>query len=238
MRLLAITPPASLAPRIDASVVEAWVAGGATALGIHVLLREPGAGLLATLADPRCVELRHALAKHGIPTLISCAADDLEHEHAAVLDARPALAGVQLRGDPSLAETQRWRERLGELVIGRSCHGLTPDPVAHPVDYTCVAPVFAPNTAQRGVDKQAIGLAALRRWTAGVPRVVALGGVELETAEACLAAGATGLAGISLFFGQNALAQQNVAALRRLFARLDAADPRSNDDVSQARQRR
>jgi thiamine monophosphate synthase len=228
MRLLAITPPASLVPHLDPGVVDAWIRGGADELGIAVLLREPGAPLEAILADSRFVELRIALAERGIPTLVSADADALDRGAAAVvLDARPALAGVQLRGDPSAAVTQRWRERLGSLVIGRSCHGVTPDPAVHAVDYTCVAPVFAPRTAQRGVDKQPIGRDALARWAAVVPRVFALGGVDLGTAQACLAAGAVGLAGISLFFGQIAAAQQNVAALRRLF-----------DHVPQPRQRR
>src|SRR5690606_24784649 len=126
---------------------------------------------------------------------------------------------VQLRGDPSVADTQRVRDLLGPRVIGRSCHGETPDPAAHAADYTCLAPVFAPHTAQPGRPKRAIGVAALARWTAVVPRVVALGGVEPSTASACLAAGASGLAGISLFFGQRAAAQQNVAALRQVFER-------------------
>jgi len=237
VRLLAITPPASLAPRIDPGVVEAWAAAGARELGLAVLLREPGAGVLASLADPRFIGLRLALAEHGIPTLLSLDPASVDHAEA-VLAARPALAGVQLRGDPSLADTGRWRDLLGERVIGRSCHGATPDTAAHPVDYTCVAPVFTPHTAQLGVHKQAIGLAALRRWTAAIPNVVALGGVGLDTAEACLAAGATGLAGISLFFGQSGATSQDTGALCRLLRRSDHAGPRPNDHVSQARQRR
>jgi thiamine monophosphate synthase len=218
MRLLAITPPASVAPRLDPAVVDAWIRGGADELEIAVLLREPGMPVEAILADPRFIELRIALAERGIPTLVSADWGALERGAAAVvLAARPALAGVQLRGDPGVEITRRWRERLNSLVIGRSCHGVTPDPDVHAVDYTCVAPVFAPRTAQQGVDKQAIGLEALARWAAVVPRVFALGGVDLGTAQACLAAGAAGLAGISLFFGQIAAAQQNVAALRRLF---------------------
>jgi thiamine monophosphate synthase len=226
VRLLAITPPASVAPRLDPGVVDAWIRGGANEIGIAVLLREPGAPLQTILQDRRLAELRVALAERGIPTLISVDGDAWEQADL-VLAARPALAGVQLRGDPSMDVTQRWRAQLGSLVIGRSCHGVTPDPAVHAVDYTCVAPVFAPHTAQRGVDKQAIGLAVLARWAEVVPRVFALGGVDLGTAPACLAAGAVGLAGISLFFGQSATAQQNVAALRRLF-----------DHAPQPRQRR
>jgi thiamine monophosphate synthase len=235
MRLLAITPPASVAPRIDPAVVDVWIRGGALELGIAVLLREPEAGIEATLEDPRLFELRAALAERGIPTLLSVSGDALDERGIATLHAaRPALAGVQLRGDPSLAVTCQVRAALRSMLIGRSCHAVTPDPAEHPVDYTCLAPVFAPNTEQRGRSKQAIGLAALARWTAAVPRVFALGGVVPSTAAACLAAGATGLAGISLFFGQSAAAQQNVAALRQAFE----ARARPHDHAPQARQRR
>lgn len=237
MKLLAITPPASIAPRLDPAVVDAWIRGGALELGIAVLLREPEAELAATLADPRFAALRVALAERGIPTLISVAGDGFDRAAAErVLAARPALAGVQLRGDPNVAVTQRARQLLGSSRIGRSCHGVTPDPAEHAVDYTCVAPVFAPHTEQRGRAKQAIGPAALARWAAVVPRVLALGGVDSSTAQACLAAGASGLAGISLFFGQSAAAQQNVAALRQVFDRFEAGS-RDDDHVPQARRR-
>lgn len=236
MRLLAITPPASVLPRIDVGVVDAWLEGGAAELGIAVLLREPQAELQATLGDPRLFELRDVLAERGIPTLVSVAPNFDRERIAALTSARPALAGVQLRGDPSPEQSRRWRERLGDLMLGRSCHGATPrvDPI---VDYSCVAPVFAPRTRQPGVDKQAIGIAALHRWCTAVPRVFALGGVDPGTAEACLAAGATGLAGISLFFGQSAVARQNVAALRQVFARVEAGRS-TRDHVPPTRQRR
>jgi thiamine monophosphate synthase len=236
-RLLAITPPASLAPTLDAGLVDAWIRGGAEALGLAVLLREPGADLAAILADRRLAELRAALAERGIPALVSVDAAALDRGAAEqVLGASPALAGVQLRGDPSPALLERWRASLPARVLGRSCHGSTP--VAAPAaDYNCLAPVFAPRTAQPGVSKEAIGLDALRRWAAEVPRVFALGGVDPDNAEACLAAGATGIAGISLFFGQSSAAQHNVAALSRVFARFEAGS-RHDDHAPQARQRR
>ncbi|MFO7562433.1 MAG: thiamine phosphate synthase [Enhygromyxa sp.] len=239
MRLLAITPPASVAPRLDPALVDAWIRGGALELGIAVVLREPEAGLASTLEHPRFTELRLALAERGIPTLVSVAGDELDRRGAeAVLAASPALAGVQLRGDPSAALRRRVREALGPVLIGRSCHGEAPDPAPDPaVDYTCLAPIFAPKTQQVGRPKQAIGLAALARWAALVPRVFALGGVEPGKATACLAAGATGLAGISLFFGQSAAAQQNVAALRQAFDRFEVGS-RPEDHAPQARQRR
>lgn len=239
MRLLAITPPASVLPRVDVAVVDVWLRAGAAELGIAVLLREPNAGLRATLDDARFAELREVLAEREIPTLVSVASDAVERDAIAELEAaRPALAGVQLRGDPSAPTIARWREQLPDRILGRSCHGVTPD--AGPsalVDYSCVAPVFAPRTEQPGARKQAIGLDALRRWCSAVPRVFALGGVDPSTAEACLAAGATGLAGISLFFGQSAVAHEHVGALRQVFARFEAGD-RLDDHAPPPRQRR
>jgi hypothetical protein len=253
-RLLAITPPASLAPTLDAGLVDAWIRGGAETLGLAVLLREPGAELAAILGDRRLAELRAALAERGIPALVSVDAAAIDRGAAEqVLGASPALAGVQLRDprsggseakrsaaqgpmDPCPALLERWRASLPALALGRSCHGSTP--VAAPAaDYTCLAPVFAPRTAQPGVSKEAIGLEALRRWAVEVPRVFALGGVDPDNAEACLAAGATGIAGISLFFGQSSAAQHNVAALSRVFARFEAGS-RHDDHAPQARQRR
>lgn len=108
--------------------------------------------------------------------------------------------------------------RAAGLWLGRSCHG-APQPGHVLVDYTLFAPVFPPGTSP---GKTPAGLAALRTWTA-VPgaTIFALGGVTPTTAAACLAAGAHGLAGISVFFGDPAQVEQDVAALRRSIAALD-----------------
>lgn len=101
-------------------------------------------------------------------------------------------------------------------LLGRSCHG-APQPGHGDVDYTLFAPVFAPTTAPAG--KTPAGLTALRAWTrAPGARVFALGGVGPATAAACLAAGAWGLAGIGVFFGEPARVEQDVAALREFVA--------------------
>jgi thiamine monophosphate synthase len=237
MRLLAITPPAAVQPRIDLAVVDAWLDAGAGALGLAVLVREPGASLAATLGDPRFGGLREQLAARGIPAWVSIDSRPDPALVAQLLAARPMLAGVQLRGDPSPAERHWWRATLGpEWVIGRSCHGPAPASALElALDYTCVAPIFAPGTAQPGVEKRAIGIPALRRWTATVPRVFALGGIEPATAAECLAAGASGLAGISLFFAPPARARDNVAALGSVFA--SATGPGLQAHVPQARRR-
>ena len=101
-------------------------------------------------------------------------------------------------------------------LLGRSCHGI-PQPGHTSVDYTLVAPIFAPTTGQPGRpagSKVPAGLVALRAWTREPgARVFALGGVGPATAAACLAAGADGLAGIGVFFGEPARVAQDVAAL-------------------------
>ncbi len=108
--------------------------------------------------------------------------------------------------------------RATGLWLGRSCHG-APQPGHDLVDYTLLAPVFPPSSSP---GKTPAGLAALRAWTA-VPgaTIFALGGVTPATAAAGLAAGAHGLAGIGVFFGDPAQVEQDVAALRRSIAALD-----------------
>ncbi len=108
--------------------------------------------------------------------------------------------------------------------LGRSCHG-APQPGHALVDYTLFAPVFAPTTGQPSRplgSKLPAGLDALRTWTAAPGACVfALGGVGPVTAAACLAAGAHGLAGIGVFFGEPGQVAQDVAALREIVAASD-----------------
>jgi thiamine monophosphate synthase len=220
VRLLAITPPASLAPVIDASLVDVWLAAGAGALGLCVLLREPGASAEAILSDARLWPLRRRLAERGVPALLSVDGRTPERDLQLIRRADPAIAGVQLRGDPSEPTCASWRAQLGTgAMIGRSIHGTRPetDPEPATIDYSCLAPIFPPNTVQPGDAKSAIGLAGLRSWTARRSDIIALGGVGPANARACLEAGAHGLAGIRLFFGRSDEAGQDVEALCRAF---------------------
>jgi thiamine monophosphate synthase len=129
------------------------------------------------------------------------------------------LQGLQLRGDPGLNMLSFARERLGDAILGRSCHG-EPQPGHDLVDYTCFAPVFKPRTPGHGVAKAAAGVEVLASWTADEEaRVFALGGIGPKEAGACVDAGAFGLAGISTFFGQHAKVAQDVAKLCAELAR-------------------
>lgn len=220
-RLLAITPPSG---PIDPELVDAWLDAGATTLDLAVLLREPGLSLIELLAAERLIPLRRRLAERGIPTLASLDARDLDlpsaghpaHATALLATADPPIAGVQLRGDPSPATLAPLRLRVPGL-LGRSCHA-EPQAGEEHVDYTVLAPIFAPNTPTPGFAKSPIGLAGLRRWTSTPRHLLALGGITPTNAAQVLAAGASGIAGISLVFARPSDAADNVAALVRVFA--------------------
>jgi thiamine-phosphate diphosphorylase len=108
-------------------------------------------------------------------------------------------SGVHLpSGSPS---PRCWRGMVPKgFSIGVSCH--TVDEVRSAgeegADYVVFGPVFTPlskgsDLAPRGLDGLAHAVAA-----AGIP-VLALGGITEENAPLCKAAGAAGIAGISLF---------------------------------------
>lgn len=219
MRLLAITPPAALAPVLDPALADAWLAAGAGALGLGVLLREPGASAAAILADARLWPLRQRLAALGIPALLSVDGQTPERDAELILRADPPIAGVQLRADPSVAACASWRALLPGATIGRSIHGARPPVGAEPtgIDYSCLAPIHPPSTMLPGDDKPAIGLAGLRAWTARRSDILALGGIGPAEVRACLDAGARGIAGIRLFFGRIDEARQDVEVLCRAF---------------------
>lgn len=211
-RLLAITPPEG---SVDRSIVGAWET--ARGVGLAVLLREPGTPASALL-DPahRLTPLRHACVAAGIPCLLSVDSGDLEPPLARALLSSQVI-GVQLRGDPSPATIAAARRTLGpSAVLGRSCHG---QPGAASVDYSVLAPIFPPRThAPGGPHKVAVGLAPLQKFAQAEPHVFALGGVTASTADACLAAGAFGLAAIRTFFGPKGEVTDNVARVAELVA--------------------
>lgn len=214
-RLLAITPPSGA---VDASIVAAWSEAGAGEHGIAVLLREPGRRGSEILApDGRLSSLRRLCDRHGVRVLLAADQADLDDAVRALNTC--GLQGLQLRGDPGLQLLRFARDRLGDGVLGRSCHG-DPQPGHDLVDYTCFAPVFKPKTKDHGVAKEAVGVEALARWTANTDAAIfALGGIVPSKARACVAKGAFGLAGISTFFGKHAKVAEDVAKLCAELAR-------------------
>lgn len=227
-RILAITPPRpdpdAFTPARVRALVDAWrpMLPGAGGPGLALLLREPGASPERTLAISET--LRGAAADADIPVLFSIHPNDLEGLNALPQVTLEGVRGVQLKADAEPRAVARARE-IGRATtpwwVGRSCHGAPPEQLGA-ADYECFAPVFTPRTKQLGVDKQAAGLDALRPWVArGVP-VFALGGLTPDNAARCLSAGAHGVAGISLFFGDAGLVADNAAQLCAAFRRAPA----------------
>lgn len=125
-----------------------------------------------------------------------------------------ALDGVHLPSDsPSPSEYRRCSG--ARLLIGVSCHSLEELSEAQEggADYAFYSPIF--ESISKPGHGPAGGLDALARACAALKiPVLALGGVTAENAHECVAAGAAGVAGISLF--QNAADLAGVAArLRR-----------------------
>lgn len=203
-RLLAITPPVG---PVATTCVEV-----AAELGIElsVLLREPGCDPAAFLhPEHRVAGVLRAAVRADVPVFASCAAEDAPWFAPAARDA--GLRGLQVRGDPSDAALLRARAAWPQVVLGASVHG-TPRAVA--ADYVAFAPVFSPGTAA-GFAKQATGCQPLAAWAARHPQVFALGGITPQTATACMAAGAYGLAGISTFLGARDTVTDTLRALAR-----------------------
>jgi thiamine-phosphate pyrophosphorylase len=86
------------------------------------------------------------------------------------------------------------------FVVGVSCHSLAEATAAESggADYLLLGPVFeTPSKLKYGPP---LGLGQLRDVTARVSiPVLALGGITVERVQACLEAGATGIAGIRIF---------------------------------------
>jgi thiamine-phosphate pyrophosphorylase len=124
-------------------------------------------------------------------------------------------AGVHL-GEKSLPlETViEWRRSTGlsDFLIGVSCHTLESAHAAARggADYIFFGPVFAtPSKAAFGAPQ---GIERLREVCASVEiPVLAIGGVNLKNARACIAAGAAGVAAIRLF--QDANDEAELAAM-------------------------
>jgi thiamine-phosphate pyrophosphorylase len=166
---------------VDGVVAARTAAGnGAT----HLLLRIP-----AATARAAYLALRELLAEMAIPVLVS---DRLDLALAA------GAAGVNLP-EVGLAVGDA-RALLGPgPLVGRSVHSLPgiDEAAAGGADFVLLGPIFPTPThpASRGLGIELLAAGAAR---SPIP-VLAIGGVDRERAERCLAAGAAGYAAIRLF---------------------------------------
>ena len=119
-----------------------------------------------------------------------------------------AADGVHLRaGDVSPQDVRKaWALSFNDAsstpLIGVSCHspeGVI-DAAANGATFAVFAPVFEKKDARGG---SPAGLEALRQASLAKIPVLALGGVTLQNASACLRAGAAGIAAIRLFQENN-----------------------------------
>jgi thiamine-phosphate pyrophosphorylase len=171
---------------LDARVVAFIVAMAAAGVDA-VQIRE------RTWGDGRLVRVtrsaRSALAGSACRLLVN--------ERAHVASAAGA-DGVHLRGDgiPAGRVRGHWPS---SLLIGRSMHEGDEPSDADGADLVMFGTVFP--SPSKGAGARAVGVAALARCTghAGMPPVVAVGGIDASRCPSVRAAGACGVAGIDLF---------------------------------------
>ena len=182
LRLHLVTDSALCGARGVEAVVEAAVRGGATC----VQLREKSLDTRPFVERARA--LKALLAPLGVPLLINdrvdvalaCGADGL---HVGQSDMAP----------------EDVRRLMPQGLIGLSIESLAQLGAAEaaPVDYYGISPVFA--TATKSDAAPALGLDGLRAIRALTKRpLVAIGGIGFENAASVIAAGADGLAVVSL----------------------------------------
>lgn len=153
-----------------------------------------------------------SLAEDAVHTIREARTANAEQRTALLINSRTDIAlaaeagGVHLRADDvAPQEVRRVLEisahrplTTDHFLVAASCH--TNEDViraeAEKADFAVFAPVFGKNNAP-GV--QAAGLAALQEACRAKIPVLALGGVNMENAAACLQAGAAGIAAIRLF---------------------------------------
>jgi thiamine-phosphate pyrophosphorylase len=172
------------------NLVEGWSKGGVN----FIQLREkdldvPALQSLAQEVSTR-IDRRHSKLLLNVPA----------PEWAAF--ARTANAdGVHLAGPPQPDAAATVRQSFPEAIISLPCHSLDDVGIAtvQRVDMILFSPIF------EKLSHQTQGLEGLRQACAaaqGIP-VFALGGVTAANAAECVAAGATGIAAIRLFAGDD-----------------------------------
>lgn len=150
------------------------------------------------------------LAREAVAVLNELRTESKKPKTALLINSRTDVAiacgadGVHLRSnDLSPVEVRKiWTQcgagALARVTVGISCH--TPsevaDAAAQGADFAVFGPVFEKKDLP---ENRPTGLADLRLACREKIPVLALGGVTVENAGACLQAGAAGVAGIRLF---------------------------------------
>jgi len=141
-------------------------------------------------ADEREPKLPLVVVNRGLQAAMKAEADGMH------------LPGGWHQADAMNVETVRWgfeQSRLPLKLVTGSCHSVEEALIARDngVELLLAGPVFE----KPGTSVQSLGLAGLEQIVraAGSVPVLALGGVTTENARQCIAAGATGIAGIRLF---------------------------------------
>jgi len=121
--------------------------------------------------------------------------------------------GLHLAGGAmSAAEAREIAKKAGRrepLVISAACHSAVEAEQARAAG--CDLALLSPIYEKPGTPLEGLGLEALRQAPKGWP-MLALGGVNEGNAKECVLAGAAGVAGIRLFFGEGAAGR--IARLR------------------------
>jgi len=189
-RVLAISPP-SLGPWVDQ--LAALAASGVDSL------------ILRLVEDPDGLD---QVLSRGLPAGLQVLIRPVRPDDMSL--ARRAGLGLNLPASWDLRQRPP-----GAVPFGMSCH-TGPDlarATALGANYALLSPVFAPTS--KPLDRRPrLGLGGLGAHcrTATIP-VLALGGVTAGRAEACLGAGAAGVAGIGAFFVAGSVDSVGAAAM-------------------------
>jgi thiamine-phosphate pyrophosphorylase len=169
------------------------------------------------------------LAREAVAVAGHLKAENKELKTGLLINSRTDIAvvtgaaGVHLRADDiSPAEVRKiWAQcgagTLARATVAISCH--TPAEVAQGAadgaDFAVFGPIFEKKGEKKGAPSlHPVGLDALREACREKIPVLALGGITVKNAEACVEAGAAGIAGIRLF--QENEVSRVVRALRGL----------------------
>jgi thiamine-phosphate pyrophosphorylase len=180
--------------------------GDASAAGVdYIQLRE----------KDLCVRELEGLAKEALKVVRSEGGARLLINHRTDVALAVGADGVHLTGNDVAASEARavaaTAGRSTSLVIAVSCHSAREVRLAesHGADFAVLAPVFEKVNVRGGIGLEELRRAAQKdrtpdmRVEAGDTRrsfpVFALGGVDVERAALCAAAGAAGIAGIRMF---------------------------------------